>query len=210
MLQTKIDMEINYSPLSLYYIEKTNELLIRSYQNIHFMNLKKYKFDYIINEYNLYIWNSDYDRFLGNPMENNYCFINKYLLAISFSKNVITLVDLNTHTIIKNSIDSHDNITSLIKPDNFLDNHFLCSIYSYDCHGGKYYYFANAKIIEFGINKNKNDNFDVEYYNKIKIYKFPVSIRLLRKDILLMLCLNDKKYFPNKFELKIIKYNNYY
>lgn len=204
-LFTKINIGYS-SPLSLYYIEKTNEILIRGFEQISFMNLNKYTFDYVIKSYNYYIWNSNYNQYLGtHSMENNYCMINDYLLAMSFSKNVITLINLNTHQIIKNFIDTHDNITSLIKPENFLDNHFLCSIYSYDCHGGQYYYFAKAKIIDFGTyNNDSYDNFDIEYNNKIKIDKFPMSIKLLRDGIILMLCL---KKCGKKFELNIFKFN---
>jgi len=136
---------------------KTNELLIRGYHQIAFLNMKKYSFNHVINkEQNYYIWNSFYDDIMGkHPLENNFSMINDDLLAMSYSRNVITLIDLNNHEIIKNFIHSHDNITSLIKPDNFVENNFLCTIYSYSCSGGKYYSFAKAKIIKYDKKKKK-------------------------------------------------------
>ena len=44
-----------------------------------------------------------------HPLENNFSMINDDLLAMSYSRNVITLIDLNNHEIIKNFIHSHDN-----------------------------------------------------------------------------------------------------
>ena len=173
--------------------------------------MKKYSFNHVINkEQNYYIWNSFYDDIMGkHPLENNFSMINDDLLAMFYSRNVITLIDLNNHEIIKNFIHSHDNITSLIKPDNFVENNFLCTIYSYSCSGGKYYSFAKAKIIKYDKKKEKDDysNFDVEYSDEIKLDKFPVSIRLLRNGIILMIFLNDNTCCGFKFHLKIFKYN---
>ena len=207
-LKVKIDLNYN-SLLSLYYIKETNELLIRGYDQIFFVDLKKYSINYIIKEINCFIWN-DYNVIMGkHPMDNNFCMINDHLLAMSFSRNVITLIDIDKHIIIKNFIDSHDNITSLIKPDNFVENSFLCGIYCYDCHGGKYYYFAKGKIIEYDHKKDDDFyNFDVELTKK-KLPGFPVSIKLLRNDIILILFSDDKKYTNNSisFKLNIFKFN---
>ena len=216
-LQIQMDIDLNLnslnyiSPLCLYYVEKTNELLVRDYQKISFLNLEKYKFDHIINEKgNYYIWNSQYDKMMGwNSMENHFCMINDNLLGMTFTRNVIKLIDLNTYEIIKNFIFSHDNITSLIKPKNFQDNNFLCCMYNNDCHGGRYYYFSKAKLIEYDNKKEDySENFDIEYSEKIRLDYFPVSIKLLRDGIILMIHFNDNNSCGKcKFILKILKYN---
>ena len=83
-LQTKIGIGTNF-PISLFYIEKTNELLIRMSDQILFLNLKKYTFYYKIEQKNYYLWGSNYDKFMGKySMENNFCMINDYLLAMFF------------------------------------------------------------------------------------------------------------------------------
>ena len=106
--------------------------------------------------------------------------VNDYLLAMPFFKSVINIINLNTHQLIKYFIDSHNNITSLIKPSNFPDYQFLCSIYCRDCHCGKYYYISKAEIIDYKTyDNNSYDNFYIEYDNKVNIDYFPVSIKLL-------------------------------
>ena len=212
-LQTKIDMNNNNTKyftfsLDLYYVEKTNELLIRDMEKIFFLNLEKYCFNHVIKEENnYYLWGSEYTDGIGrNSLENNFCMINDDLLAMTFTRNVIKLIDLNTHEIIKNFIYSHDNITSLIKPKNFEKNNFLCSLYSYDCHGGIYFSFSKANIIEYGRKKEDYpENFGIEYTDKISLFEFPVSIRLLRDGVVLMICFNSG-CFDNKFSLRILKY----
>ena len=192
--------------LDLYYVEKTNELLIRDMEKIFFLNLEKYCFNHVIKEENnYYLWGSEYT--IGrNSLENNFCMINDDLLAMTFTRNVIKIIDLNTHEIIKNFIYSHDNITSLIKPKNFEKNNFLCSLYSYDCHGGIYFSFSKANIIEYGRKKEDYpENFGIEYTDKISLFEFPVSIRLLRDGVVLMICFNSG-CFDNKFSLRILKY----
>ena len=201
---------INNFPLYLFYVEKTNELLVRDYEKISFLNLQKYKFEHIIKEEgNYYIWNNEYDNMMGwNSMENHFCMINDNLIGMAFTRNVIKLIDLKTYEIVKNFIFSHDNITSLIRPSNFSNNNFLCCLYNNDCHGGKYYYFSKAELIEYDRKKEDySENFDIEFSDKIRLDYFPISIKLLRDGVILIISFNENSCAKSKFNLDILKYN---
>ena len=217
-LQTKIDIDlnnvsskyINNFPLCLFYVEKTNELLVRDYEKISFLNLQKYKFEHIIKEEgNYYIWNNTYVNMMGwNSMENHFCMINDNLIGMAFTRNVIKLIDLKTYEIVKNFIFSHDNITSLIRPSNFSNNNFLCCLYNNDCHGGKYYYFSKAELIEYDRKKEDySENFDIEFSDKKRLDYFPISIKLLRDGVILIISFNENSCAKSKFNLDILKYN---
>ena len=143
-----------------------------------------------------------------NSMENHFCMINDNLIGMAFTRNVIKLIDLKTYEIVKNFIFSHDNITSLIKPSNFSNNNFLCCLYNNDCHGGKYYYFSKAELIEYDRKKEDySENFDIEFSDKKRLDYFPISIKLLRDGVILIISFNENSCTKSKFNLDILKYN---